>query len=461
MGEIRLLRELRDTQKEGIKFLLENKKVGIRHGTGKGKTYLSLAAGAVLLKRDLVDVVICFVTKNGLIAYRDDLKLTTLNACFLNSVEDYKPWCDIYIIQYHLMPKVKEVIPFSRGRVFGIFDEIQTIKSPNTYLRNQFLEIRGEFDWFMGLTATPVGKIFDIYNITDYFRPGIWGTLWEFKSRYCELRERRVVQNGRRRKYFEIVGYKNLDLLASAVNQVWHSSVSGMPVNFHLTDSPEVTLTEDEEKVYLEAAWGILNAEKGVKIPLNRLHDLQGVVDDSESKKGMAISLVRDLIREDKGVIVYFSRKTAMKEIAERAEVEYRIIDGSVSVDKRNKIKEWFGPRKVIYMTYAGSRSLNLELGNQIVFYECPWEVEIFIQTVGRCARQFVSKYEFVDVWMPIVRNTIDEYRRRYVELTGDLVRKILADGEGNLPSSATDLRRSLFIEMRKNLLWRLKGKRK
>lgn len=66
MGEIRLLRELRDTQKEGIKFLLENKKVGIRHGTGKGKTYLSLAAGAVLLKRDLVDVVICFVTKNGL-----------------------------------------------------------------------------------------------------------------------------------------------------------------------------------------------------------------------------------------------------------------------------------------------------------------------------------------------------------------------------------------------------------
>ena len=111
-------------------------------------------------------------------------------------------------------------------------------------------------------------------------------------------------------------------------------------------------------------------------------------------------------------------------------------------------------------MTAAGARSLNFHAGNQVVFYDIPWELEFFIQVVGRVARPMVSTYDHADIYLPFVSNTIDEYRKELFVTNSSLIQSVLTGGDPNLPKEYAAMRRSQIVKLRKSLLWRMKDRK-
>jgi len=132
-----------------------------------------------------------------------------------------------------------------------------------------------------------------------------------------------------------------------------------------------------------------------------RLPELQRIVDESDTKVNYVGNLVESVRRRGKGVIVYFPLKAGLRKLAERIP-DSLILTGDVSsIKEREKIRSQFDKGKILLMTSAGSRSYNFHAGNQVVFYTIPFEIEVFIQTVGRVARPMVSKYSEIDVYLP------------------------------------------------------------
>lgn len=447
---------LTSAQKEGIRFFLNSRSAGMRHGTGSGKTLLSLAASSLLLKRGMVDAVYIFVIKAAFDAYKSDLeKHTYLKYKVVMEPEDWSPDNYLYIIQYNRMERIRDRILGEDRRLLMVADEIFCLKGATSGLRKGFDSIRHKFGYVLGLTAVPLSnELQDLYNITNYIAPGFAGTPWDFKNRFCVLKKGRVRTPTGIRKYYEVVGYKNLDIFREIVAKYWHSFFMEMRVDFHLQDSPEVDMTKEERALYCEAAEGVLADGEGVKNFVNRLPDLEAVVDDSLSKKSMVAAHVNYLIANGKGVILFFTRKVAMEDMKKRIKAESRLLTGATSIIDRTKIREWFGPGRVILMTWAGARSLNLEAGNQVVLYTTPWELELFIQLIGRMVRPLVSKFEKVDVWIPVVKGTIDVYRKEIVLANASLISKVLEGSDPNIPGGLKEVKRSLLVKMRKELLW-------
>ena len=351
---------------------------------------------------------------------------------------------------------VFELVQKEHRRIFAVFDEIQSIKTPDTETRKIFDRLRPRFEVVAGFTANPFGnKIDDLYWIMSYIKPGCLGSFWNFRNNYCVMRDRHVVRNGRKLKFKEVVGYKNLDILRGIVSSIWHYESIDMQKNFHFY-TQELTLEEEEQ--YLEVARGMVNGE--YREFVTRLPALQEVVDNTETKLSFISELVNNLILEGKGVIVRFSLKSAMDKFGSRIKAPIKKLTGETSAKEIAEIIKWFGPGRVLLSTAAGGRSYDLYRANQVVFYSVPWEIEGVGQQIGRVARPLVSQFEEVDVHIPYIKGTIDEYRKINMEVNNDLLTSLLDGGDPNLSLEVSGVKRQTLVSMRKQLLWRLKGAR-
>lgn len=443
------------SQINGIKHFLKYGNVGIRHSTGKGKTYFAICLGAYALSKHLVDVVYIFYTKSAYDAFHSDFtSMTRLNPVWIQASKDWKGNANFYCIPVNRINKVYSQIRDSNSKALALFDEIQVLKNPKSTLRQTYDTLRDKFEYVVGLTATPMANhIDDLYWITQYIKPWYFGNFWSFKRKYCILQKRKTYRGGKLRTFHEVTGYKNLDHLMLKAQELWHTALESMPIEYNYDYKAE--LTEEEDKLYLEVAKGMVDGE--YKDFVVRLPGLQRIVDLSETKLNLATSLIQRLVDENKGVIVFFSIKAAMEELRQRIKAETMVIDGSKTTKQRVKVRENFDKGKVIFMTWAGSKSLNLQAGNQVVFYNTPFEIELFAQTIGRVARPSVSEYDKVEVHFLIVKNSIDEYRVALMKANADLIQLVFGEGDPNLPQMLSGVKRSMLIKMRKDLLWRMK----
>ena len=444
-------------QVEGVKFIFKNGNCGVRHSTGMGKTLLAIYAAALMLQKERVDVVYIFHVKAARVAFlRDFSKHTHLKCHVLDSEEDWDSKGRIYLVKMNTIDKVMDLIRKDGRRKFAIFDEIQYIKNPKSSIRKMFDNLRGEFSYVVGFTASPFGnRIDDLYWIMSYIVPGILGNFWTFRNKYCSMRDRKVQRNGKLIKFKEIIGYKNLDELRSKVSKFWHYESISMKKNFK---EYERELTEEEEERYLEVAKGVVDGE--YKDFVVRLPALQEMVDKSETKLNFISELTNNLTSEGKGVIVRFCLKAAIEDFISRIKAPTKVLTGETSDKEIKEIVKWFGPKKVLISTAAGGRSYDLHKANQIIFYSIPWEIEGIGQQVGRVARPMVSEFDEVDVHIPYIKGTIDEYRKINMEVNKDVLNSVLEGGDPNLSLEEGGIRRQTLVNMRKQLLWRLRDGR-
>jgi len=465
MPDIIFNTELKDIQVEGLEWLLNKREAGIDFSTGGGKTLLAYVAGAYLMEKVNFDYVFIFHIKSALAAFVEEArKHKNIKHCFPYTIGAIRKAPYFNMIQYnHINRLYKEIIfETTRCKSVGILDEIQHIKTPTSSTRKKFDLIRPRLTYTFGLTATPIGnRIDDLFHMTDYIKPGFFGNYFQYRARYCKLKSRNISVKNRktgkrvRRTIMEVKGYQNLDHLHKRLNDIWLVRSETMEKEFKFYNLGE--LPPADERNYIQAARGIVEESKDLREFVNRLHPLQRVVDFTDIKVGRFIKALNKRAANKKGCLVYFAIKDSLHNLSKQFNHKHEILTGETSSDERMRIREEHNSATVIFCTTAGSRSFNFHAVDTVMFYNMPFEIEVFQQMIGRVARPFVSEYNAIKVIIPYVANTIDEYRIELMKANSELLKTLVPEGSPNLPEELKALRRSAIINLRKNLLWRIK----
>lgn len=457
--KIKFYTPLKGIQNRSLKFGRSVGNPGFSLTMGAGKTLIALAASSMYFKIDHYDYSIIIHIKSALKAFKDDAeKYTNLKLNQVHLTKRLEPLPCVNLIQTNQVGKNLQLLmkTLRYKKTLCIIDEVQTLKSATSKFRQTMDLLRPCWDSVWGLTATPINKIEDLYSLTEYLIPGAFGgSLWEFKQRYCNLRKRSVKIRGKDKKikrvtFYEITGYKNLVELKQRLEHFWYIEKESMPVSFkYINLGP---LEPDDEDKYLTAARGIIKDCKTIKEFGARLPELQRITDLCV-KKQFRVRCIIEKIKEEGGLI-YFPMKEALHLFESRLNALTEILTGDTSQDERGRIKDELAPGMWVHCTNAASQSLNLHAVNNIVFYTLPFDILTVIQMIGRVARPFVSSYDVVNVYIPYMENTIDQYRIELMKTNAGLINTLF--GQQAVLPETMKTRRSALINMRKDLLWRL-----
>lgn len=459
MSQIRFDIQLKPEQKDGIQHLLSRGDAGLCFSTGIGKTIVELVAAAHLANTGQVQYVCIFHLKSGLKAILDDVR--DFSNIVLNNPREsseIRPVPIFNTIQFnHIIQFEKELQREAQfHRVCAPLDEIQYIKVPTSTARKCFDRVRPNLDYVWGLTATPVGnRLDDLYHMSEYIKPGYFGDHWQFRNQYTHLKKRtvRIPGTKKRRTFFEVTGFKNLDHLQEKTADLWLIRSEEMPKEFKYINLGE--LSSKDEKLYVKAAKGIVEDSDDLRNFVNRLHPLQRVVDNSDIKLQRFKNALIRYKKRSQGCLVYFAIRDSLTELQRILPFDVEVITGSTSQKDRFRIKDEFVKDKILFCTAAGAKTLNFHAVDTVMFYNIPFEIELFIQMIGRIARPFVSEFEKIKVIMPYVNNTIDVYRAELNKSNAELVQ--FTTGSPNIPMEIKAKRRSALIKLRRDLLWRIK----
>lgn len=475
MGEVELFKTLlTDDQADMVRYFLKGNGISLM-GTGLGKTYATLCAFAAYreLYGDYKLVVIG--NKNSMNIWRKEItnrtpykfSIYTSQNKELKNVDS----SDIFVTQYNLIKDcIDPIREFFSGRVILVIDEIHKAKSPLTELTQavKFLVQRTECVW--GLTATLMNThLEDIYYLMDLVFNKPFPSLAKFRGAYIEYKKKKAYMT--QMYYREVVAYRNLDHLHSVISSYVFMRFQPMPIKFQFC---EVELTEREKYNYLLASQGMIGLD--YRNFVSRLPDLQLVVDNAieqgriqnknfeeiGAKEQFLLDLLQEKLLEGKAVIVYtFHRKSLLriKDLIEYTfDMKVYTITGNTSENRRRYIEEEFGERDIVVMTGAGGESLNLQASGVMILYSISFDIISFIQVVGRIARMD-SIHEEMEVYVLEAKDTIDTYKKKYLEANSDLVNTVTVPNP-NLPRVKVIPTKKYIISLRRRLLWKFKSKK-
>jgi superfamily II DNA or RNA helicase len=307
-----------------------------------------------------------------------------------------------------------------------------------------------------GLTATPVtGHLPDLYSVVSLISPGSLGSYNEFSNKYINWKEKKL-RDGR--SYFEIESYKNLEELREVLDKVCIFCYRGLDIEYEYL---KTTIKDKEEyKVNLEALLEETSNEDGEKHLASKLHRIQMLVNKDKNKLR---EMLRYLARyKDTGVVLYVTYHETVDlitDIINKFDLEARSITGKTTLSNRVEIKNWFNSNpagKVVIVNTAGAESLNLHSTNRMLFYDCPSNVGLLVQAIGRINR-FFSKFKKIYISFLVVESTIDEYKAAYTEENKDLLDSLFNNSftpKTQIPS----MQKRNIAYIRKLLLWSSKG---
>jgi len=507
--------ELTETQVEGVGKINDLNRFLICFGTGVGKTLTGLA-GFVKRKEEefhLKLVVLC--PKTAVTAWKSEIPKHTdlvFQVYTSGKTEEVKDGADVYIITYTSIKKnVKFVAEiFKENEIMLILDECHSIKNPKTVITKNCSVLREYSKCCYGFSATPLlNKIEDLFYIVNFFFPGFFSDLEAYLS-YFTIRRKRMIRNTQKNNLFmgsekdrccpicqhrvmvydrvvfctgckkkwgrfrvpilEIVDYQRLDELKESLKDIMLTSYVEMDIRFHYK---EVDFNINEELLYLKAAEGLLEETKQRGFA-QRLPDLQLVVDNAvkvsrednvdysriSGKERELIETAVSVASRNEPCLVYTTlRKSQHRliQLLKQVPVFSRVLtlNGDTSTDERGEIAKTLGNSDVVVMTDAGVESINLQASRTIIFYDLPFPVKSFIQAVGRIARMD-SKFDYQDVFIIMVKGTIDEYKSQLIKHHSEKITTIL-EGNANLEKVAIAPTLLDIAAFRKDLLWKTK----
>jgi len=394
-----------------------------------------------------------------------------------NLFEKNKPMLNPY---FNYLKELKQ----KHQNLWLIADEAHALQDPNTIQYKTVSVIR---PWFVGMwfmTATPILNNLDgFFYMVDLVKPGFFKNIYSFKNTFEELEKKTIwktMRGGHKKAIntYEIVGYKNLDLLAEKTNEVGIVRAKTYDIEFNYR---ETELSNFMKQYYKWAAEGLFSGTnkkgKGSKTSKQehagaRLHDLQRVVSNSHKdfkaldknklteKELLLIKTIEEVIERNEAVLVYFSYLETLeriKYILQRIKNKFDIptiheISGNINQAKRKMVESGIKPRDVVLITSAGTESINLQKANNLVFYETPFPLREFIQACGRIARTN-STYEKFNVYVLEAKGTIDTYKKNRIISNSTAIKAVL--GSSNiLPTEILNINLADKNAMKDEYLW-------
>jgi SWI/SNF-related matrix-associated actin-dependent regulator 1 of chromatin subfamily A len=193
--------ELLEFQKEGLSFMLHNRRTLLADEMGTGKTPTALAFLATTesypaliivpphLVRNWKREIKNFITLPGqqlsLLDYAmDDNERSSVHV--IKGLKPYKlPKASIYIIHYLLLRGWKRVLPEMNFKAI-VFDEIQDLRHSGTEKYSAASLVASRCENVIGLSGTPIynrgGEIWNVMNILEYHCLGDWDS---FTREWC------------------------------------------------------------------------------------------------------------------------------------------------------------------------------------------------------------------------------------------------------------------------------------
>lgn len=295
-----------------------------------------------------------------------------------------------------------------------IFDEVQACKTPSTKTHQtcKFLADRCKRVW--GLTATLLqNHLIEGFGIYKVIRPQTFGSKYGFLNTYCVTEMQRVRGGG---KIPIIVGYKNLAHFRETIDPFFygrqkHEICKELPA---LTTREVICeLSPAEDRKYQEALSGVFELGTGeikdytetkqmtsliyIQEVCNSLSlvkfgedEFDRPVTSTEGRSSKEAALVELLSEEFDGekVIVYTRFKShlpRLQAILTKEGIKSVVISGDVTKASarkaaQDKFQDPNSKIRVIFITDAGSESINLQAASAMIFFDSPWSWGKYVQ---------------------------------------------------------------------------------
>ena len=330
------------------------------------------------------------------------------------------------------------------GNYMVIFDECVAFKNRKTQTHFACKYIADNARRAYGLSATIIKNgLEEVYCIYEVVVPGLFGRITKFKETYCVQKLLKLHQNGKDRYIPKIIGYKNLPQFKQVIDPYFlirrkEEVASELPKL--ISKKVLLEMLPEQKDLYRQALVGILYEERlkqdffqvydqvrlGATDPkiLKKYEDLKNKYDKflttdgkkrgklaaltycqmisngpalvnqpgDSSKEEEFLRLMKEELLTEK-VILFTRFKSGiprLEVICERNGIKFTKITGDCDDHERQKARQQFmaDPTcNLIFITTAGSASLNLQAAGAIIFYDTPWSYGDLVQTIGRAQR--------------------------------------------------------------------------
>jgi len=372
---------------------------------------------------------------------------------------------NVMIIGYAPLRMEYEAVKEAMGNNYMVvFDEATAFKSRKTETYFACKNIAESAKRAYGLSATIIkNDLEEVYSIYDVIVPGLFGRITKFKDTYCVQKMLRLMIGGKIRHIPKIVGYKNLTQFKQVIDPYFlirrkEEIATELPTL--ISRKIILEMGPEQKELYRLALQGVLYEERvkrefyevmdQVRLgatdekTLKRYNDLKekyekfATVEGKKRGKLAAVTycqmvsngpalvnqpgesskaeeferLMKEELVNEK-VILFTRFKSGipyLEIICERNHIKYVKITGDQNDTERQHARLTFqnDPKcNLIFITTAGSASLNLQAAGTLIFYDTPWSYGDLVQTIGR-AQRIGSIQEHVLIIHLVNKGTID-----------------------------------------------------
>lgn len=393
--------ELKEFQKEGLGFLLQNRRCLLADEMGLGKTIQGLAFIGQLKAYPAIIVVPPHLITNWRREIKNFLRVETPVGSNINLFEKeleprvhvikglspYElPDAEIYIIHYLLLRGWKRYLP-QQGFQAVIFDEIQELRHANTEKYSAASLLAENCENVIGLSGTPVynkgGEIWNVMNILEYQCLRDWDS---FTREWCYGYGSDIVTDpGVLGDYLKREGL----LLRRTKDQV----LKELPPKRRL-----VQYVDSNEKMYNSLIIDALEKAKQLdktEDTFERGRLTREIVNETRQATGIAkasfvCEFVKMLLEADEKVLL-FAYHHQVFDIYEEVLEEYNpvFITGRESQGQKDEALNKFmtGETNICCISLRAAAGLNLQKATCVVFGELDWSPAIHSQAEDRAHR--------------------------------------------------------------------------
>lgn len=495
---------LRNYQRVGVQFILENQRVLLADAMGVGKSLTSIASVVYAKKQSCL--VVCQASNietwnaeilkwTGLISLEINAKnRKKIEKLSVAALKEQVLKAKFVVTNYEMLGRLDFLKAFHWDAI--IADEAHAFKTPSSIRSKNFRALKSNM--LICATGTPIiNRPIEMHNLLDIITQGGFGSYREFWERYCGGALKEVMIGafcpdcGVRRKTIAPPCWKcNTDLLAERrfrmvpdytkstnMDELRERLTNGIMIARRrsdvLTELPEyqrinklIRMTPEQKKQYdllmhslmdylvqhkrksVESAVKACFAEAMTRIGYARQHLAM-------CKADAAIDDAEEPLSQGDSVILFTNYKEVADHVRQQLNLRgYKAFlhTGDVSSSNRAILLEEFRktPGSALVATIqSGGVGLNLQNANYSFFIDMPWTPAEVAQAEARTYRMGQEKSTFF--FRYFIKGTYDEKLVNMLESKQDSFNYVM-DGELSVATGGSDMLSGVLVDLMKEL---------
>ena len=316
-----------------------------------------------------------------------------------------------------------------------IVDEAHSMKNSSTLKHQLLKELSRKFTLF--LSATPIqNNLSELYNLVELLKPGTFGTLSEFKTRYADDPQMRrinpffkeelqkklskiIIRTTRQQvkkyiKFTDRIAFTKIlkptdderDLYDKITNKVHKYYDSGYDILYLMVIQRLISSSTESTKQAL------FKMKKSGLFSNDDYDELMEIA--NRIKLDTKTSDLVDVIKDDKdSKFLIFTEfhvtQDYLAKVLNENGFSVTLFNGKMNlIERLASVEQFRNETQIMISTSAGGEGLNFQFCHNVVNYDLPWNPMKVEQRVGRVHR--IGQKNDVNIYNYAYENTIDAY---------------------------------------------------